>query len=67
MYSMIKCVVVVDFRGRVLELASVLPEGRGLELISYGSVRAEPGCKEIRTNNCVGDQKKEATTGLLRY
>jgi hypothetical protein len=59
--------IVIVFRGSALELALVLPEGRGLELILRGGVRAEPGCTEIQTNNGVGDRKKEATTGLLQY
>ena len=66
-FVVVVVVVVVDFRGSALELALVLPEGRGLELILRGGVRAEPGCTEIQTNNGVGDRKKEATTGLLQY
>ena len=51
-------VVVVVFRGRALELASVLPRWRAPELISRGGVRAEAGFAQIRPNNAVGDEKK---------
>ena len=60
-------VVVVDFRGRTLELTSVLPRGPALERILRGDVRVEPGCTQIRPNNTVGDGKEEALTGLLQY